>query len=371
MTSESSRIIDELNRRQHRGEVRGADAVFDAAWDEAGAGFSAPSTGGGRQSFWLVAAGLLVLLIGGGALLAITSDKAEDETVIAPAACTVLVDPSTGLGAGAQGALADDPVSMLCPVDGTGDNRQVRDLDVITYGEVEARVVEIDNGERTPWWVAELIPFPNETSTLAANPASKPGGAIFPLGRQAGFSGGALRVETELVTGHVDHAEGSSGEGHWVIVTPSSDDYRTDAAASSAPAVFASEHVLYCSITGGSSGRLAGCGLLNPDGSDEWTTTFFTDALPSPPEGGVDFDGSVFTQCDQGDSAAECLDSVTFEFEPTSVTVLVNGERFFRQADLPRLPDELLEAELSVWWGVSTVHSEINQIRFHGATGIS
>ncbi len=369
MNAESSRIIDELNRRQNRGEVRGADAVFDAAWDEAMSGSQAAPGQGSRQSFWLVAAGLLALLIGGGAVYALAGDQVDDETIIAPAACAVLVDPTTGLGDGAQGALADDPVSMLCPVDGAGDGRSLSDLEVTTYGDVEARVLEIDDGERNPWWVAEIIPFPAETGALPADPASRAGGAVFPLADRAQFQEGRLQVATQLVAGHADHINSdSSGEGHWVIVTQSADEHQIDSRASSAPQVFADEYSLFCGITGGSSGRIADCGLFNPDGESDWSTNFFARDYPSDPEGGADIDGSFFTLCDSTDTADACLVDVAFEFAETSVTIFVDGEQFFHQADLPPLPAELVEADLTAWWGVSTVHSEINQIRFHGAT---
>ncbi len=364
MSSESAKITHELNKLQHRGETRGADAVFDAAWGEATDTRAVGPADGGRQSFWLVAAGLLVLLIGGGALFALSGEEGDDETVIAPAACAVLVDPSTGLADGAQGALADDPVSMLCPVDGASDGRSLRDLDVMTYGGVEARVIEITEGEREPWWVAEIIPFPAETGPLPVDPEPRSGGAVFALAEQARFNDGILRVETELVGGHAERSGNeAAGEGHWVIVTAASDSRQILERASSPPEVFAGEYSLSCSIT---EGGVAGCRLVNPDGDTDWKTTFFTEDLSTPPEGGVDADGTVFAQCDVTDESVACFNQVTFEFAETSMTIFVDGQQFFRQTDLPPLPEELLDAELNVWWGVSTVHSEINQIRFHG-----
>lgn len=69
--------------------------------------------------------------------------------------------------------------------------------------------------------------------------------------------------------------------------------------------------------------------------------------------------------CAITDPDTNCLDTFRLELTATSLTLYVNGSKYFEQTGIPSLPDELLTGDLYVYLASSHVSHQADTIRYH------
>ncbi len=102
------------------------------------------------------------------------------------------------------------------------------------------------------------------------------------------------------------------------------------------------------------------------EGGREWEMSWFQHVGTSV-HGGASFvdGGRYFRTCAVGSGDAPCRDRFRLELTSTSLTVYVNGFKYFEQTGIPELPDEFVEGELHVYFASMMSRHPNDALRFH------
>lgn len=338
-----------IERRAERGEPRGADVVFAAARRESGGRSAGPR----RLAGPMLAAAAAVLLVAG---LAWFFSRGEADPIELEVANPSEVVPAIcDQGFVVVGRLADDPAG-LCATSASPVPTGYETLRA--FGTLDARVAATPGGG----WMIDVAPRPDLQGAVEL-PADGAGGAAMLLAEEPVPVDDGFDVTFALAVGHRDY-RGDRNPGAWyeVMLTPSREpgDLRTG------PLYlgdwFAGATTLSCRF------ELLGNTVCRLTGSDDaviWQTSFVDDAGDQPSVGGFERDDRSFTPCGPDDPIASCLDTMRLRFADNTLTIDVNGLRYFEQPGLPDLPEEL-RGDMAWWTAVVTSRSELEHLRFHG-----
>lgn len=351
---ERAQIAALLNQRADRDAPGvGAAAVLAGAREEAVEHRSR------RSAFTLAAA---VILLVGFALVAALVLRDDGGLVVtdepsgnpeSSADCLRTADP--------VGRFDDDP-SGLCSLPLVQDGDDPTETGFVVFGDVAAGLVSGEDGT----FVVEYQPRAGRDSNPILPADSAAGVAMFPIVSTGSVGDGQLVVSTGVAIGHTDYETGRDPSAFYelVITSASAPTYLRPEPFTAADS-FGGEPAISCRIE--LTGTVA-CALVDSDDVEVWSSTFFESASDDPVFGGFEEGPRMFSRCDAGDAAADCVDDVVLNVTETAIRIDVNGERYYEQTGLDPLPEQL-QGEVSVWWAVVSSRSEVALARFHGRGG--
>jgi hypothetical protein len=180
------------------------------------------------------------------------------------------------------------------------------------------------------------------------------------------FEQDRLVIEADAAAG-IETYEG----GIWPELVISTGSRPTDTGSLYAYDMFPEDWTLGCRLQ---SSRFPVCSLKSNDGdiqSGQGSTRIWEmsahQEVGTDNYGGSPFEGreNYWRVCHQQDPDMHCRDRFRLELTPTSLTLYVNGYRYFEQKNIPRLPGGLLTGELYVYFSSMVVSHPAEAIRFH------
>jgi hypothetical protein len=192
------------------------------------------------------------------------------------------------------------------------------------------------------------------------------GGALMRPDRAFHFENGRLVVEADAaasVEGYVSHA--------WPELVISTGSVPHDVGSLYAYDLFPEDWTLGCRLQ---DTRFPVC-TLKSDGGDAtegkgsaqvWEISAHQQ-VGTLNDGGHPFEGrgDYWRLCGEGNPDDVCRDRFRLELTQTSLTLFVNGFKYFEQTGLPPLPDELVSGEVYVYFASMVVSHPAEAIRFH------
>ncbi len=281
--------------------------------------------------------------------------------------------PDCHAGVVPDAALAGQPGPVFCeplpsgpgtavPGDGTWTDRFDHGLRLAGMGGsgyrtfVTAGVDQAAFWRHADHWMVDVAPSAGDS-----------GGALLRPRRPQRFVDGRLSVEVVTAAGHADY-----GATAWPEIVV------TTAQRPTAPrqdGLYAYDHFrhhpsLGCRLE---ADRTPVCALMDatPRGAAQggrvWEMSFHqqagTESFGGGPWGPAAAAWRTCAVDDDPDTA--CRDRFRLELSATSLTLRVNGVRYFAQSGLPALPDELLDGDVYVYAASMTWLSEADVVRFH------
>ncbi|MEM8924237.1 MAG: hypothetical protein AAGD35_12115 [Actinomycetota bacterium] len=200
---------------------------------------------------------------------------------------------------------------------------------------------------------------------ITPDPAGHTGGMVMRPDQSFRFENGRLVVESVFAAAHPEYGDAAWGE---MIVTtaPTSTGYRPGALYGYE--LFPNHWTLGCRLQ---ASRVPICSLMRdvPGGgtSDDvraWEISFFQHEGATV-FGGTPSGNAPWRACAPGAGDKTCRDRFRMELERNSLTLYVNGERYFQQTGLPDLPDELVDGEVYVYFGSMFSRHQGQTLRYH------
>lgn len=350
MTDE--RITQAFDARAERGVPRGADDVFAAASDGANTDRQS-GTGYGRRVV-LAAAAAIVLVVGLVVALRQRDDTAIDLDVVAP----VEVPAICGQGFTIIGTASDDPAGYC---DGAV-SELLNDFEPLqTTGTIDAVAVESATGG----WMIDVIPRPELDGPVELPPDGAGGAAMLRAREPVPVTANGFDIAFDLAVGHVDY-RGDRNPSAWyeVMLTPATEPGGLRPGPLFLSDWFGGSTTFSCrfELNGNTICRLT-------DSTDEvlWQSSFVDAAGLGGSFGGFEREGLAFLPCRATDLTTTCLDTIRLRFDDGTLTIDLNGLRYFEQGGLPALPADLV-GDMAQWTAVVTSRSEVEIMRFHGGT---
>ena len=194
------------------------------------------------------------------------------------------------------------------------------------------------------------------------------GGALLRPDRSFRFANGRLRVEADFAAGHQDYADLAAWGEIVVTTAPAPGGYRRGGIYGYE--MFPGHHTLGCRLQ---ADRHMICSLMDNsaasalDGGRTWEMSFFQKVGRRVHGGGPwGPGGEAFRTCAADDVAdVDCRDRFRLRLGARSVSVDVNGVRYFSQRGIPRLPDALLDGDVYVYLASIVGRSGADVVRFH------
>lgn len=216
-------------------------------------------------------------------------------------------------------------------------------------------------------WMVDVAP--DAPTAPQANQAI--GGAMLRPTRTFRFQDGVLRIDSEYAAGLP--AYGATAWGEMIITTGDHPIYKGNPQGEEARRdtlygydMFPNHWTLGCRLQADSHTT---CSLMKNstqganDGGRSWEISFFQ-IVGETAMGGVS-DGSSYRFCQAGDPDMECRDRFRLELTRTSLTIYVNGSKYFEQTGLPPLQDELVNGEIYIYLASIVNLAEADTVRFH------
>jgi hypothetical protein len=195
------------------------------------------------------------------------------------------------------------------------------------------------------------------------------GGALISPNQSFQFQNGKFIVEADMAAGHQDYDENSNSAWGELIITTAPNPLYSRPNGLYGYDLFPGHWTLGCRLQ---PSRESICtlmdntnrGLLN--GGRTWEMSWFqhvgTTVYGGFPDSGLE---NYWRTCagDQGDFG--CRDRFRMEITATSVTLFVNGIKYFEQTGVPEMPAELLNGNLYVYYGSMVAGHQAPVIRYH------
>ncbi len=282
------------------------------------------------------------------------------------------------------GAIAGQPAPVFCTIVNSGPDTSSQSTDTwldefehaLSFGNFTGAAYRIfDNlgvyksihWRHASHWMVDIAPDPPEQS--GANHAI--GGAMLRPDRTFRFQNGQLRVDTEYAAGVPAYDPSVWGE---IIITtgdhpvgrdnPQGEATRPDALYGYD--MFPNHWTLGCRLQADSHTI---CSLMKntaegaTTGGRSWEISFFQ-LVGDTAIGGYS-DGAYYRFCQESDPDMACRDRFRLELTRTSLTIYVNGVKYFEQTGLPPLPDDFVNGELYIYLASIVNQAEADTVRFH------
>ena len=211
-------------------------------------------------------------------------------------------------------------------------------------------------GSQKDHWMVDLTP----------DPAGTTGGTVLRPDQSFRFTDdGTLTIEADYAAAHPDYGQDAWGE---VIVTTASASTGYRPGALYGYELFPNHWTLGCRLQ---PSRVPICSLMRnvPGGGTleterAWEISFFQHEGDTV-FGGFPSEDAAWRACEVGEGDANCRDRFRLTLTETSLQLDVNGVHYFSQTGLPKLPDELLNEDLYVYFGSMFSRHTGQTIRYH------
>ncbi len=212
-------------------------------------------------------------------------------------------------------------------------------------------------------WMVDLVPF----APGAEGSFEVVGGAFLSPNQTFHFENGKLIVEADVAAGHPDY-ESQRAWPELIVTTAAAPSFsRRDGLYGYD--LFPGNWTLGCRLH--HRGEPV-CTLMDDtirgatNGGRTWEMSFFQHVGNSV-YGGFAGEGRehYWRMCQPGEGDLKCRDRFRMELTATSLTIFVNGIKYFEQTDIPALPNALLEGDLYIYFGSMMTDQEALAIRFH------
>jgi hypothetical protein len=192
------------------------------------------------------------------------------------------------------------------------------------------------------------------------------GGAMISPDGTFNFAEGKLVVEADVAAGITDYSMGA-----WPEIVISTGSFPTDVGSLYAYDMFPEDWTIGCRLQ---DSRFPVCTLKNNAGnlaagspsSQVWEMSAHLQV------GETNFGGSPFegleqhwNLCENTDPDTHCRDHFRLEIMRTTLTLYVNGFKYFEQTGIPPLPDDLMNGEISVYFASMVVSHPAQTVRYH------
>lgn len=205
-------------------------------------------------------------------------------------------------------------------------------------------------------WMVDLMPRSADTPAGWATV----GGALLSPNQPFQFENGKLTVGATVAAGINSYQQQAWPE---LVVSTSAapTEYRRDGLY--AYDTFLGHWTLGCRLH---STRETICSLVTPDGQRAWEMSAFqhvgTEIFGGGPYNGLE---AYWRLCGDADPDGVCRDDFRLELTETSLTLYVNGGKYFEQSGIPPLPAEFVNGEVYVYYGSMTAGHSAETIRYH------
>lgn len=280
-------------------------------------------------------------------------------------------------------ALPGQPAPVFCavmqpgaPTAADGGNQWVDDFEHgLTFAEFDAadyQVFEAVTGvaQTRHWrhanhWMVDLAPRPP-----GATYGGDLGGTVIRPNAAFAFTDGRFVAETDFAAGHADY-DGGQVWGEIVVTTAAQPTGFRNAGGAYGYDLFPGHYTLGCRLQ---SERVPICALMDdsPDGVGAggrvWEMSFFQE-VGEVSYGGypqIQDRGDYWRRCAaENDSDILCRDRFRLSLTRNSVTLFVNGLKYFQQTAIPDLPDEMLQGDLYVYLASMIARPQYDVVRYH------
>lgn len=222
-------------------------------------------------------------------------------------------------------------------------------------------VYETQHWRHANHWMVDLA-----SHAPKAAPREVRGGGLMRPDRTFRFEGGKLVVEAEVAAG-IEEYEGNA----WPELVISTGSQPHDIGSLYAYDQFPEDWTLGCRLQ---ASRYPVCAFKSNNGDLQagegsqrlWEMSAHQD-VGTDNFGGSPFEGrdSYWRLCSATDADEKCRDHFRLELTQTSLALYVNGHRYFEQKGIPPLPQELLSADIYVYFASMAVSHPAEAIRFH------
>lgn len=277
------------------------------------------------------------------------------------------------------GAIPGQPLPVFCRINQQGpDTSQEGDNSWLDEFNHELMFADFED---TRYKIFESVGFINQTLhwrhaehwmvDITTRSAGIPspwvrGGALLTPDRSFRFKGGKLVVEADVAAGISDYVGNAWPE---LVITTGSEP--VDTGSLYGYDLFPEDWTLGCRLQ---ADRYPVCTLKNDGGSiaeekgsrQIWEMSAHQE-VGLTNHGGSPFEGRdrYWNICQHTDPDMYCRDSFRLELTETSLTLFVNGHKYFEQTGVPALPGSLLNGEVYVYFASMVVSHPAEAIRFH------
>ncbi len=280
------------------------------------------------------------------------------------------------------GSLPGQPPPVLCNIVNAGPDTSVpgnnRWFDAFDHGlsfanfantgyqlfEAAGGIYKSIHWRHANHWMVDIVPHANDNT-----PYSGLGGAIMRPNSSFHFENGKLVVETDVAAGMLAYANKAWPE--IVVSMGSAPEGPTQGGSTYAYDLFPSSWTLGCRLQ---TERRPICALKDDSGNYEsgtssyrvWEMSWFQ-LVGTEVFGGTEFgeQGNYWRLCQTTDPDSQCRDRFRLELTQTSLTMYVNGIKYFEQTGLPPLPDSFVNGDLYVYFASMQAGHDADTIRFH------
>lgn len=284
----------------------------------------------------------------------------------------------------AAGAIAGQPLPVFCSITNSGPGTSMADdnawydefdhgLSFASFDDTNYRIfVDSDIHEAAFWrhanhWMVDLAPEAEDNS----GHDETIGSVMLSPNATFRFEEGRFIVETVYAAGHPDYAQNAWGE---IIVSTGDHPVYPDNDAGETPRggelygldMFPNEWTLGCRLHAHST---TVCALMiNNDlsivrGGRLWEMSYHQ--LVGDTVFGGHSNGTNFRFCAEGAPDSECREHFKLELTATTVTIFINGDKYFEQTGVPALPTDFMNGDLHVFLASTTSQHDADTIRYH------
>jgi hypothetical protein len=277
------------------------------------------------------------------------------------------------------GALPEQPDQVLCIKLGEGPDTSTQSVNAwrdefnhgLSFGGFQNTNYKIYNAlsayKSAHWrhanhWMVDLMP----KSLVGSGQNYDKGAAMMRPNRSFTFENGKLIVETDVAAGLLVYGEGAWPE---IIVTTAAHPSGRVPDGTYAYDMFPTDWTFGCRLQ---ANRHPTCALKKNDGNNNqagtqvWEMSWFQ-KVGTYVYGGNEYGqrGNYWRLCQIDEPDINCRDRFRLELTRTSVTLYVNGLKYFQQTGIPPLPNALVNGQVYVYLASAQVSHPAVIIRYH------
>lgn len=277
------------------------------------------------------------------------------------------------------GALPDQPQQVLCMKLNEGPDTSVQSVNAwhdefnhgLSFAGFQHTNYKIYNAlsafKSAHWrhadhWMVDLMPNP----LAGSGQGYDKGAAMMRPNRSFTFENGKLIVETDVAAGLLAYGEDAWPE---IIVTTAASPLGRVPNGTYAYDMFPRDWTFGCRLN---ANRHPTCALKKNDGDNSqagtqvWEMSWFQ-KVGTGVFGGNEYGGrgNYWRLCQADEPDINCRDRFRLELTKTSVTLYVNGIKYFQQTGIPPLPNALVNGHVYVYLASAQVSHPAEIIRYH------